>query len=191
MGVATWIVIYEICSTKIWCYTVYQNLHHNNYNTFAIECTEYTCTYKTESHVFLISYSYQKKHTIYVQLDDEHPFTLHAATSPPTIASIREETVKSVNITLEEPAEGSECVEDYIIQYEGKSVSTSGALSVVISDTVFCRVKPVIFNVSAVLRDGSAISGSESDFTLMGESKYSSILWFQVLLLHILIPSLS
>ena len=33
---------------------------------------------------------------------------------------------------------------------------------------------PVTFNVTAVLGDGSAISGSESaDFTLMGESKQS------------------
>ena len=121
---------------------------------------------------------------MYSRMINIHPFTLHAATSAPTIASIREETVKRINITLEEPAEGSECVEDYIIQYEGRSVSTCGALSVVIEDVVFCSVAPVTFNVSAVLRDGSLIDGSESDFTLTGESKYSSILWFQVLLLH-------
>ena len=100
--------------------------------------------------------------------------SLHAATSAPTIISISEETVKSVTITLEEPAEGSECVEDYIIQYEGRSVSTGGALSVVINDTVLCSVAPVTFYVTAVLRDGSLISGSEStDFTLTGESKQS------------------
>ena len=151
----------------------------------------YIYTYKTESHVFLISYSHQKKHKMYSWMINIHPFTLHAATNAPTIASIREETVRSVTITLGEPAEGSECVEDYIIQYEGKSMSTGGALSVVIEDVVFCSVAPVTFSVTAVLRDGSLISGSGSDFTLMGESKYSSILWFQVLLLHILIPSLS
>ena len=97
--------------------------------------------------------------------------SLHAATSAPTIASIREETVSSVNITLEEPAEGSECVEDYIIQYEGRSISTSGALSVVIEDAVFYSVAPVTFTVTAVLGGGSVIDGSESDFTLAGESK--------------------
>ena len=96
---------------------------------------------------------------------------LHAATSPLTIASIREETVRSVNITLEELAEGSECVGDYIIQYEGRSTSTNGTLSMVIEDTVFCSVAPVTFNVTAVLRSGSLVSGSESDFTLTGESK--------------------
>ena len=101
-----------------------------------------------------------------------HPFTLHAATSPPTKASIREETVKSVNITLEEPAEGSECVEDYIIQYENETVSTGGTLSVVIEDVVFCQQPNITFNVTAVLRDGSLICGSESaDFILAGESK--------------------
>ena len=70
-------------------------------------------------------------------------------------------------------------------------MSTSGALSVEIEDVVLCRVKPVIFNVSAVLRDCGLIDGSELGFTLTGESKYSSILWFQVLLLHNLIPRLS
>ena len=103
---------------------------------------------------------------------------LHAATSAPTIASIREETVKSVSIALEEPAEGSKCVEDYIIQYEGRSVSTGGNLSVVIEDVLFCRVAPVTFSVTAVLGDGSVISGSESaDFNVTGESK-------QIILLH-------
>ena len=96
---------------------------------------------------------------------------LHAATSAPTIASIREETVKSVSIALGEPAEGSQSVEDYIIQYEGRSMSTSGALSVVINDTVLCRVEPITFSVTAVLGDGCLVSGSESDFTLTGESK--------------------
>ena len=100
-------------------------------------------------------------------------FSLHAATSAPTIASIREETVKSVSITLEEPAEGSECVEDYIIQYEGRSNSTNGTLSVVIEDVAFCSATPVTFNVTAFLRSGSVIDGSESDFTLTGESKQS------------------
>ena len=99
--------------------------------------------------------------------------SLSPVTSAPTIASIREETVKSVTITLEEPAEGSECVEDYIIQYEGRTVSTGGALSVVIEDVAFCSATPVTFNVTAFLRSGSVIDGSESDFTLTGESKQS------------------
>ena len=115
------------------------------------------------------SFSYLKKSCVWMTF-----FTvrfLHAATSPLTIASIREETVKSVTITLEELAEGSECVGDYIIQYEGRSTSTNGTLSMVIEDTVFCSVAPVTFNVTAVLRGGSLVSGSESDFTLTGESK--------------------
>ena len=112
-------------------------------------------------------------------MDDEHPFTLHAATSAPTIASIREETVKSVTITLGEPAEGSECVEDYIIQYEGRSMSTGGTLSVVIEDAVLYRVAPITFNVTAVLRDGSLIDGSESNFTLTGESKQVDLIYPQ------------
>ena len=98
--------------------------------------------------------------------------SLHAATSPPTIASIREETVQSVNITLGEPAEGSECVEDYIIQYRNETVYTNRTLSVVIDDVVFCQYPNITFNATAVLRDGSLISESESNFTLAGESKY-------------------
>ena len=98
--------------------------------------------------------------------------SLHAATSAPTIASIREETVQSVNITLEEPAESSECVEDYIIQYRNETVYTNRTLSVVIDDVVFCQYPNITFNATAVLRDGSLISGSESNFTLAGESKY-------------------
>ena len=97
---------------------------------------------------------------------------LSPAISVPTIASIREETVKSVTIALEEPAECPEFVVDYIIQYEGRSISTSGALSVVIEDVVFCQQPNITFNVTAVLRDGSLIDGCEFDFTQTGESKH-------------------
>ena len=69
--------------------------------------------------------------------------------------------------------EGSECVEEYIIQYEGRSVSTGGALSVVINDTIFCQQPNITFSVTAVLMDGSMINGSELDFTLKGKSKQS------------------
>ena len=102
-------------------------------------------------------------------MGDKHTFFcyLSPATSAPTIASIREETVSSVNITLEEPAEGSECVEDYIIQYEGRSVSTSGALSVVIEeDEEFWQRPNITFTVTAVLKDGSLINGSDYTSTL-------------------------
>ena len=75
-------------------------------------------------------------------------------------------------LILGEPAEGSECAEDYVIQYEGKTVSTGGNLSVVIEDVVLCSAAPITISVTAVLGDDSLISGSESDFTLTGESMY-------------------
>ena len=63
---------------------------------------------------------------------------------------------------------------NYTIQYEGRSISTGGALSVLIEDVVFCQQPNITFNVTAVLRDDSLIDGSESaDFTLTGESKQS------------------
>ena len=57
----------------------------------------------------------------------------------------------------------------------------------VINDTVFCSVAPVTFSVTAVLGDGSLINGSESDFTLMGESKWIVFVHFFMFIIHVYI----